>query len=198
VSVFHAPGIFNLDTRSRWAVRQIVVTTHNVDVVMNRPDIEIRSPETWSIHCAVTALRFPQALLRTWRTKSRCVSSHCALFLIFLVTRELLQIPEGVSNIVPGKVNVKLSLCFNWAPRHEGVLRKRRYTSTHSLTSALDGGEWSASRPGRFTPKERASGTHWIGGWMGPRAVLDAMVKRKIPSPRRESNPRTPTVQPAD
>jgi hypothetical protein len=24
----------------------------------------------------------------------------------------------------------------------------------HSLTSALDGGEWSASRPGRFTPRE--------------------------------------------
>jgi hypothetical protein len=30
----------------------------------------------------------------------------------------------------------------------------------------------------------------------GPRAVLDAMVKRKIPSSRRESNPRTPIVQP--
>jgi hypothetical protein len=26
------------------------------------------------------------------------------------------------------------------------------------LTSALDGGEWSASRPGRFTPVERAPG----------------------------------------
>jgi hypothetical protein len=32
------------------------------------------------------------------------------------------------------------------------------------LTSALDGDEWSASRPGRFTPKERAPDTHWIGG----------------------------------
>jgi hypothetical protein len=31
---------------------------------------------------------------------------------------------------------------------------------------------------------------------MGPRAVLDAVVKRKIPSPRWESNPRTPIVQP--
>jgi hypothetical protein len=47
-----------------------------------------------------------------------------------------------------------------------------------SLTSALDGGEWSASRPGRFTPRERAPGTRWIGGWVGPRAVLDAVVKR--------------------
>jgi hypothetical protein len=28
------------------------------------------------------------------------------------------------------------------------------------------------------------------------RDVLDAVVKKKIPSPRRESNPRSPTVQP--
>jgi hypothetical protein len=71
-----------------------------------------------------------------------------------------------------------------------------RYSSTHSLTSALDGGEWSASRPGRFTPKERVPGTHWKGGWVGPRAVLNAVVKRKIPNARRESNPRTLIVQP--
>jgi hypothetical protein len=31
---------------------------------------------------------------------------------------------------------------------------------------------------------------------VGPRDVLDAVVKRKIPSPRRESNLRTPIVQP--
>jgi hypothetical protein len=67
-----------------------------------------------------------------------------------------------------------------------------RYNYTHSLTSALDGGEWSASRSGRLTPRERAPGTHWIGSWVGPRAVLDAAVKRKIPSPLQESNPRTP------
>jgi len=28
------------------------------------------------------------------------------------------------------------------------------------LTSAGDGGEWSASRPGRFIPRERDPGTH--------------------------------------
>jgi hypothetical protein len=42
-----------------------------------------------------------------------------------------------------------------------------RYSSTHSLTSVLDRGEWSASRPGRFTPRERAPGTHWIRDWVG-------------------------------
>jgi hypothetical protein len=57
-----------------------------------------------------------------------------------------------------------------------------RYSPTHSLTSALDGGKRSASRSGHFIPRERAPGTHCIGGWVGPRAVPDAVVKRKIPS----------------
>jgi len=47
------------------------------------------------------------------------------------------------------------------------------------LTSALDGGEWSASRFGRFIPRERAPGIHWIGCWVGPRADLDKVAKRK-------------------
>jgi hypothetical protein len=42
--------------------------------------------------------------------------------------------------------------------------------------------------PGCLTPREKVPGTHWIGGWAGPRAVLDAVVKRKIPSPCQESN----------
>jgi len=39
--------------------------------------------------------------------------------------------------------------------------------------SAVDGGEWSASRSCRFTPGETAPGTHWLGGWVGLRAGLD-------------------------
>jgi hypothetical protein len=57
-------------------------------------------------------------------------------------------------------------------------------------------GEWSASRSGCFTPGVNSAGAHRIGGWVGPRAVLDAVVKRKIPSPRQESKPRTLIVQP--
>jgi hypothetical protein len=34
------------------------------------------------------------------------------------------------------------------------------------LTSALDEGEWSDSRPSRFKPSERAPGNHWIGRWV--------------------------------
>jgi hypothetical protein len=43
------------------------------------------------------------------------------------------------------------------------------------LTSALDGGEWSALRSCRFNPWERARGT-WVDSRTGP----DAMEKRQI------------------
>jgi hypothetical protein len=47
------------------------------------------------------------------------------------------------------------------------------------LTLALDGVEWSASRFGRYTFGERARNTHWIGSWVGRRAGLDDVEKRK-------------------
>jgi len=42
---------------------------------------------------------------------------------------------------------------------------------------------WMVSFTGRFTPRERAPGTHWIGGWVGPKAGQDLVSKRKTPSP---------------
>jgi hypothetical protein len=56
---------------------------------------------------------------------------------------------------------------------------ERQYSST-IFTSAVDGGEWSASRPGRFTPEERDPGTHWKGCWVVPRAGLDDVENRKL------------------
>jgi hypothetical protein len=38
------------------------------------------------------------------------------------------------------------------------------------LTSALDGGEWSASLPGRFTPRERERVIYTVGN---PEEVLE-------------------------
>jgi hypothetical protein len=82
-----------------------------------------------------------------------------------------------------GKVKVKLSLCLS---KHRAI--KTYWGSAgiapRILDHGLEGVEWSASRPSRFTPRERAPGTRWRGGWVSPRAVLDAVVKRKIPSPR--------------
>jgi len=56
------------------------------------------------------------------------------------------------------------------------------------LTSVAYGGQWSASRYGCFTSEKRTSVTHWIGGRVGPKAFLEAVEKRKIFSPYRDSN----------
>jgi hypothetical protein len=47
-------------------------------------------------------------------------------------------------------------------------LGERRYSCYSFFISALDGRDWSASRPGDRTP-----GTHCTGGWVGLRARLD-------------------------
>jgi hypothetical protein len=55
------------------------------------------------------------------------------------------------------------------------------------LTSALVGGELSASCLGHLNDGERAPGTHWIGGWVGPRAGVEKVKKRKfLPPPGLE------------
>jgi hypothetical protein len=79
------------------------------------------------------------------------------------------------------------------ATRHGGAWGgERRYSSYSFSTSPLDGGEWSASRPGRaFTPGERTPGTHCTGGWVGLRAGLDTEARGD-----RGSNPDRPVVQP--
>jgi hypothetical protein len=48
------------------------------------------------------------------------------------------------------------------------------------LTSAPDGGEWSASGTGRFTSEELVPCASSTGRRMGPRATLNALKNRKI------------------
>lgn len=62
------------------------------------------------------------------------------------------------------------------------------FNAVSFLTSALDRGEWPASRFGQFIPCEPAPVTHWIGGRVGPRTDLGAVEKRRICCPYRESN----------
>jgi hypothetical protein len=57
------------------------------------------------------------------------------------------------------------------------------------LTSALVGGEWSASPLCRFTPGESAPGTHWIEGWVSPRAGLDDVENILDPTGTRTPTP---------
>jgi len=49
------------------------------------------------------------------------------------------------------QVEVKLSLCFNWPPRHKGVLGVE--VQLHAfLISTLDECKWSASSPAVLPP----------------------------------------------
>jgi hypothetical protein len=59
------------------------------------------------------------------------------------------------------------------------------------LTSALVGGEWSTSRPGRFIPGERAPEPI---GWVGPRTGLDEV--KRILDPTGTGTPTSLVVQP--
>jgi hypothetical protein len=52
------------------------------------------------------------------------------------------------------------------------------------LTLAMNGGGWSASCF-YFTPEEMAPGARHIQGWVGPRAGLDVMEKKKSLAPTR-------------
>jgi len=54
--------------------------------------------------------------------------------------------------------------------------------SLHALlTSELDGGEWPASRPGRFTRGDRAPDNHWIVSWVGPKCIFINVVSLIVP-----------------
>jgi hypothetical protein len=70
-------------------------------------------------------------------------------------------------------VKVKLSLCLiDYAPHHEDM--GEWSTAPPSLSSALDGGEWSASRSGCFIPREGVSGTTFWMLWRREKFVAPA------------------------
>jgi hypothetical protein len=72
---------------------------------------------------------------------------------------------------------------------NEGPEMEQRYTSTLSLTSALEWGGWSAPRPGRFTPVKDPVSIVQKAGWAPGRVWTGAEI-----SPLPGFDPRT--VQP--
>jgi hypothetical protein len=77
---------------------------------------------------------------------------------------------------------IKMYPSLTSAPCQKDVLGTGDMELHAFLTLALNGGERLASYPGQYIPRQRAPGTHWMEGWVGPRAGLDIVVKRKIPS----------------
>ena len=68
---------------------------------------------------------------------------------------------------------------------HEGPEGEYRYSSTPSLTSALDGVDGKRHTPTALPPEKRP-GTHCIEGSVGPRSGLDGWGKSR---PHRDSIP---------
>jgi hypothetical protein len=53
-----------------------------------------------------------------------------------------------------------------------------------TLTSATEGVSGQRHAPAALYSREKTPGTHWTGGWVGPRAGLDTEVRGKILSAR--------------
>jgi hypothetical protein len=60
------------------------------------------------------------------------------------------------------------------------------------ITSELIGSESLASCPCRFNRKKKALGTHWVGGWVGPKTGPGRYQGVKILAPTKTQ---TPTLQ---
>jgi hypothetical protein len=60
------------------------------------------------------------------------------------------------------------------------------------MTSALDRGVWSASRPGSALALGKNPGTHCTKGWVGPRAGLDTEGTGRILFPLPGIEPQSP------
>jgi hypothetical protein len=80
-------------------------------------------------------------------------------------TREVKKMK--VCNVSKGKGKVNLSLCFNWTPRHEGVLGEWRYSSTYRPPYPQRKSPWY--------PLERRLG--------GPEPVWTRWWREKFPAP---------------
>jgi hypothetical protein len=94
--------------------------------------------------------------------------SICFSTIIFTVTRGWHKRPRVAAVPIPSQTKLKKRFIGEWM-----------YRSTFS-SSTLVGGEWSASRPCRFTPGERAHDAHWIGGWVDPRAGMEDAENTKL------------------
>jgi hypothetical protein len=137
----------------------------------------IRLPTKWlladreenilvTVHIVWTLYTFPESSELAYDDAPRKVLS---VLPTFAVSVEVFQYPSESSDLGPRRsvsricvalgCTPKLPSVFfaceprflNGAPRHEGILDEWIYSSIHSLTSTLDGGESLSSRPGRFT-----------------------------------------------
>jgi hypothetical protein len=160
---------------------------------------EIRDGIQFRFSYRPTRVAIQTALSQTLLTSLASMFIHC--WQIYYFSFKLLFHPANIRSY--SLIDIQLSLlAYNVKGKKPSRYTPWRrwggeeYNSYSFLTSALDGGEWSASRPGRaFTPGEWTPGLHCTGGWVGPRAGLDTKARGKILCPCRGLNPGRPVVQ---
>jgi hypothetical protein len=116
-----------------------------------------------------------------------------SLFFIYTVTLPSVVISTDMQGlyIIIWCVDVMTHFCCTGKgkvlPRtgHEGPVGEQRYSSTLSLTPALDEVGGQLHTPATL-PLGKRPGAHCIGGWVGPRAGLDGCGKSR---PHRDSIP---------
>jgi hypothetical protein len=133
-------------------------------------------------------LNFSVSMLHTKSTCNNLISNLIWYNYIFWIT------PTSILNKILSnqtiKFGVKKKMTRLWwyskgtgkvhpITGHEGPEVEYKYRSTLSLTLALDRGEWSTPRPGRFAP-DLEPGTHCVGSWVGSRAGLDGCGKSRL------------------
>jgi hypothetical protein len=124
----------------------------------------------------------------------------CNYFSSYGVT-QYTQIYAGLKNTSPGRWLITPALKKNAkaVPLHSTKALVVEEYSCYSLsTSALDGGEWSASRPGRALTPGKGPPVSIVqeGAWVGLRAGLNTEARGKILFLCRGSNLDRPVVQP--
>jgi len=83
-----------------------------------------------------------------------------------------------------------LSTGKSWpCPHHEGIWEEQRYTP---LILSLNARQRSVTNFIQHSSPQ----SHWMGGWAGPRACLDALEKRNLSCPYQELKSRSSKPQP--
>jgi hypothetical protein len=126
-----------------------------------------------------------------WRKMTYRVSWHsCFLCSVFVLRRKMYFVYGILGTVVPA-ASVCMCVCVLYTHRRPDPVWPK-HVAEFKWEHRLSG--YSINNPWRRADNcivcvcvcvcrgvtERVHGTHWIGGWVGPRTGLDDMEKRKV------------------
>jgi hypothetical protein len=150
--------------------------------------------QTPSQHCLYAATPLPTA---SWRMLTSYLKLDRNCFRVTYHPTAQLSIRKQTTSYI---TNIDWLVIVNkWScstTRDEGAWGERRYSSYSFSTSALDGGEWSASRSGRALPPGKGPPVPMLqeAGW-APEPVWTQKLQEKPFRLCRGSNLESPVVQ---